>query len=52
MIRKLKEIEGMQVTAWISVFAAPQLFLMAAIFEDGQIRGLSKVLSADFMRRL
>lgn len=40
MIRKLKEIEGMQVTAWIAVFAAPQLFLMSAIFEEGQIEAV------------
>ena len=36
MIRKLKDVSGMQVTAWIAVFAAPQLFLMSAIFENGQ----------------
>ena len=40
MIRKLKEIEGMQVTAWIAVFAAPQLFFMSAIFEEGQIEAI------------
>ena len=36
MVRKLKDVSGMQVTAWIAVFAAPQLFLMSAIFENGQ----------------
>ena len=37
MIRKLKDVSGMQVTAWIAVFAAPQLFFMSAVFEDGQV---------------
>ena len=36
MVRKLKDVSGMQVTAWIAAFAAPQLFLMSAIFENGQ----------------
>ena len=30
----------MQVTAWIAVFAAPQLFFMSAIFEEGQIEAI------------
>lgn len=42
MIRGLKEIEGLQVTAWIAVFAAPQLFVMSAVFESGQIDALRK----------
>ncbi len=37
MIRKLKDIGGLQVTAWVAVFATPQLFIMSAIFESGQI---------------
>ena len=40
MIRKLKDVSGMQVTAWIAVFAAPQLFLMSAIFENGQVEAM------------
>jgi O-acetylserine/cysteine efflux transporter len=40
MIRKLKDVSGMQVMAWIAVFAAPQLFLMSAIFENGQIEAV------------
>lgn len=40
MIRGLKQIEGMQVTAWIAVFAAPQLFAMSAVFEDGQVEAI------------
>lgn len=33
MVRRLKDIAGLQVTAWVAVFAAPQLFFMSAIFE-------------------
>ena len=40
MIRKLKDVSGMQVTAWIAVFAAPQLFFMSAIFENGQLEAI------------
>ena len=40
MVRNLKEIEGMQVTAWIAVFAAPQLFFMSAVFEEGQLEAI------------
>ena len=40
MIRKLKDVSAMQVTAWIAVFAAPQLFFMSAIFEDGQVEAI------------
>lgn len=40
MVRGLKDIESLQVTAWIAVFAAPQLFVMSAIFETGQIEAL------------
>ena len=40
MIRKLKDVSGMQVTAWIAVFATPQLFFMSAIFENGQLEAI------------
>ena len=40
MIRKLKDVSGLQVTAWIAVFAAPQLFFMSAIFENGQVEAI------------
>lgn len=40
MVRKLKNIEGLQVTAWIAVFAAPQLLVMSMIFEEGQMGAL------------
>jgi len=36
MVRRLKDIEGLQVTAWVAVFATPQLFFMSWLFEDGQ----------------
>ena len=39
-IRKLKDVDGMQVTAWIAVFATPQLFVMSLIFENGQIEAV------------
>ena len=35
-IRRLKDISGASVTAWIAVFASVQLFAMSAIFETGQ----------------
>ena len=41
MIRSLKDIGGMSVTAWVAVFAAPQLFVMSAIFETGQVEAIS-----------
>ena len=40
MIRKLKDIGGLQVTAWVAVFATPQLFIMSAIFESGHITAI------------
>jgi O-acetylserine/cysteine efflux transporter len=42
MIRNLRNIKGMQVTAWIAVFAVPQLFIMSAIFEDGQLEAIQE----------
>lgn len=35
-IRRLKDISGASVTAWIAVFASLQLFAMSAVFETGQ----------------
>jgi O-acetylserine/cysteine efflux transporter len=40
MIRTLKDIGGLQVTAWVAVFATPQLFIMSAIFESGQMTAI------------
>lgn len=42
MVRRLKDISGLQVTAWVAVFATPQLFLMSAIFESGQIGAITR----------
>lgn len=36
MVRRLKSIDGLTVTAWVAVFATPQLFVMSFIFESGQ----------------
>ncbi|MEP3629806.1 MAG: EamA family transporter [Hyphomicrobiales bacterium] len=40
MIRRLKDIDGLQVTAWIAVFAFPQLLVMSFLFEEGQVEAL------------
>ena len=40
MIRQLRDISGLTVTAWIAVMAAPQLFVMSLIFETGHIQAL------------
>jgi len=42
MIRRLKDIDGLQVTTWIAVFAAPQLLLMSLVFEEGQIKAIKE----------
>ena len=36
-VRKLKNIDGLTTTAWIAIFATPQLFIMSLIFETNQI---------------
>ncbi len=40
LIRRLRDIDGPTVTAWISVFAAPQLLIMSLVFETGQVSAL------------
>ena len=40
MVRRLQGISGLAVTAWIAVLATPQLFLMSALFETGQVAAL------------
>jgi drug/metabolite transporter (DMT)-like permease len=40
LVRKLKDIDGLTVTAWIAVCATPQLFVMSAIFETGHIAAI------------
>ncbi|MFQ5785875.1 MAG: DMT family transporter [Alphaproteobacteria bacterium] len=41
MVRRLGEIGGVSVIAWVSVFAAPQLFIASALFEHGQFGALA-----------
>ena len=35
----------MQITAWVAIFAVPQLFFMSAVFETGQIEALQNASS-------
>ena len=42
MIRALKDISGATVTAWIAVYATPQLFAMSAAFESGHIAAIQQ----------
>lgn len=39
-VRQLKTIDGLTVTAWIAVFATPQLLVMSLIFEQNQLQAL------------
>jgi O-acetylserine/cysteine efflux transporter len=39
-IRTLKEIDGITVTAWVAVFAAPQLLGMSLVFESGHVEAI------------
>ena len=41
-VRKLKNIDGLTTTAWVAVFATPQLFVMSFIFETNQIESITK----------
>ena len=40
MIRRLEDIDGLTVTAWVAVMAAPQLFVMSLVFETGHRQAL------------
>ena len=42
MVRRMKAISGLTVTAWTAVFAAPQLFVMSALFENGQVEAVQQ----------
>ncbi|MEZ5912936.1 MAG: EamA family transporter [Paracoccaceae bacterium] len=42
LVRRLPPISGASLTAWIAVFATPQLYLMSAIFETGQVQAISE----------
>jgi O-acetylserine/cysteine efflux transporter len=41
IVRRLGPIGGMTTIAWVSVFAAPQLFIASALVEEGQVRALT-----------
>lgn len=40
MVRQLKDIDGLSVTAWVAVLATPQLLVMSLIFETGQVEAV------------
>jgi O-acetylserine/cysteine efflux transporter len=40
LVRNLKDIGGLTVTAWVAVFATPQLFVMSLIFEGNHLESL------------
>jgi O-acetylserine/cysteine efflux transporter len=46
MIRNLKDIDGLTVTAWVAIMAVPQLFVMSAIVETDH---LAAIQSADWV---
>ena len=37
LVRKLKNIDGLITTAWVAIFATPQLFVMSFLFEKNQV---------------
>jgi len=37
LVRKLEDIDGLTTTAWVAIFATPQLFLMSFLFEKNQL---------------
>jgi O-acetylserine/cysteine efflux transporter len=41
MVRRLTDIDGLTTTAWVAVFAAPQLLVMSLIFETDHIRAVT-----------
>lgn len=45
MIKRLKDVDGITLNAWMAVFATPLLFAASALLEDGQIEA---VRQADF----
>ena len=40
LVRALKGVDGLTVTAWVAVCATPQLFVMSAIFETGHFEAI------------
>ncbi len=45
MIKRLKDVDGITLNAWMAVFATPMLFAASAVLEEGQIEA---VRQADF----
>lgn len=45
MIKRLNDVDGITLNAWLAVFATPMLFTASAVLEDGQ---LEAVRQADF----
>lgn len=37
MVRRLGDVDGLTLIAWVAVFAAPQLLITSLLFEDGHI---------------
>ena len=40
LVRRLGPVDGAALTAWLSVFGAPQLFLTSFVFESGQVEAI------------
>ena len=40
-IKRLRDVDAITLTAWMALFSAPQLYLISAITESGQISSLS-----------
>ena len=40
MVRQIQDLSSQTVAAWVAIFACPQLFIMSAIFETGQIEAI------------
>ena len=45
MIKRLKDVDGITLNAWMAVFATPMLFAASAVMEEGQVEA---VRQADF----
>jgi len=41
MVRGIRDMQGLAVTAWTAVLATPQLFLVSFLFEDGQAEAIA-----------
>jgi len=42
MIKRLKDVDGITLNAWLAVFATPMLFISSWILEDGQIEAVAQ----------